>query len=232
MLHIFRAPFPKNNSGWLLLRCDKIFSISKVSTSYRIRVNFVKSFVIKIFWISPVGFTFFPADFASSHPWPHIYFMGDPLLYHFLARWHFSYYVPIFQFVTPYAWRHKTRRTRKNLTWISFSGSRPEVFCKKGILKFSQDPQENIWASVSFLMKFQASACNLIKKETLAQLEFCETSRTLVIKNTSGQLLLIFQPIDSKIEKATFTLFTSKRWFTFNLLSFRLNKFTVYFGNH
>ena len=44
----------------------------------------------------------------------------------------------------------------------------------------SQNSQENICATCSFLIKFQADACNFIKKETLAQAlscEFCEISK-------------------------------------------------------
>ena len=49
-----------------------------------------------------------------------------------------------------------------------FRSSRPEVFCKKGILKISQNLQENTCATVSF------EACTLIKKENLAQVFSCE----------------------------------------------------------
>ena len=51
---------------------------------------------------------------------------------------------------------------------------------KKGVLKISQNSQENTYASVSFLIKLRLDA--FIKKETLAQLfscEFCE-----ICKNT------------------------------------------------
>ena len=53
---------------------------------------------------------------------------------------------------------------------------------KKVFLKFSQNSQENSCARASFLIKLQAETCNLISKETLAQLlscEFCE-----IFKNT------------------------------------------------
>ena len=56
-----------------------------------------------------------------------------------------------------------------------FRSSRPKVFCKKGILKILQNLQENTCATVSF------EACNLIKKENLAQVfscEYCEILRT------------------------------------------------------
>ena len=47
-------------------------------------------------------------------------------------------------------------------------------------LQNSQNLQENTCATVSFLIKLQASACNFFKKETLAQVfpcEFCEISK-------------------------------------------------------
>ena len=58
--------------------------------------------------------------------------------------------------------------------------SRPEVFCKKVLLKISQNSQDNTCVRVSFLIKLQASAYNFIKKETLVQVfsfEFCEISK-------------------------------------------------------
>ena len=59
--------------------------------------------------------------------------------------------------------------------------SHPEVFCKEGVLKNLQNLQENTYSRVTFLIKLQVSACDFIKKETLAQVfscEFCEISRT------------------------------------------------------
>ena len=47
-------------------------------------------------------------------------------------------------------------------------------------LDISQNSQENTCVRVSFLIKLQASACHVIKKETLAQLfscEFCKISK-------------------------------------------------------
>ena len=51
---------------------------------------------------------------------------------------------------------------------------------KKLFLEISQNSQENTCARFSFLIKFQAGACNFIKIETLAQVfscEFCEISK-------------------------------------------------------
>ena len=48
------------------------------------------------------------------------------------------------------------------------------------ILEISQNSQGNTCARASFLIKLQTSACNFIKRETLAQVfscEFCESSK-------------------------------------------------------
>ena len=58
--------------------------------------------------------------------------------------------------------------------------SRPKLFCKNMFLEISQNSHENTCATVSFLINLQASACNFIKKETLAQVfscEFCKISK-------------------------------------------------------
>ena len=49
-----------------------------------------------------------------------------------------------------------------------------EVFWKKVLfIRISQISQENRCVRVSLLIKFQACACNFIKKETLAQVFSC-----------------------------------------------------------
>ena len=53
---------------------------------------------------------------------------------------------------------------------------------KKAFLKISQNSQGKTCARVSFLIKLQASACNFIKKETLAQVFSCEFRE--IFKNT------------------------------------------------
>ena len=58
--------------------------------------------------------------------------------------------------------------------------SRPSV--KKVFLEISENSQENTWARVSFLIKFQAGACKFIKKETLAQVSSCESCK--IFQNT------------------------------------------------
>ena len=45
---------------------------------------------------------------------------------------------------------------------------------KKVFLEISQNSQENTCARVSFLITLQATTCNVIKKETLTQVFFCE----------------------------------------------------------
>ena len=53
---------------------------------------------------------------------------------------------------------------------------------KKVFLEILQNSQENISARVSFLIKLQSSACSFIRKETLAQMFYCEFCK--VSKNT------------------------------------------------
>ena len=57
---------------------------------------------------------------------------------------------------------------------------RPEVFCKKGVLRnFAKFTGKHLCQSL-FFNKVAGLACNSIKKETLAQVfscEFCEISK-------------------------------------------------------
>ena len=53
---------------------------------------------------------------------------------------------------------------------------------KQVFLKISQNSQENTLVGVSFLIKLQVSACNFIKKETVAQVFSCEIYE--IFKNT------------------------------------------------
>ena len=63
---------------------------------------------------------------------------------------------------------------------LTFRGSRPEVFCKEGVLRNSVKCTGKHLCQVSFLIKFQA--CNFIKKETLTQAFSCELCE--IFKNT------------------------------------------------
>ena len=47
---------------------------------------------------------------------------------------------------------------------------------KKVFLEISENSQENTCARVSFVINLQASACNFMKKEALAQVFSCEFS--------------------------------------------------------
>ena len=64
-------------------------------------------------------------------------------------------------------------------------------------LEISQNSQENPCARVSILLKLQASACNFIKKETLApgfSCEFCEISKNAFFtEHLIGRLLLEYE---------------------------------------
>ena len=69
-----------------------------------------------------------------------------------------------------------------------FEKQSPEVFCKKTVLKNFAKFTEKHQVRVSFLMKLQASACNIIQKETLAQVFSCELCDldNIFSQNTSG----------------------------------------------
>ena len=65
---------------------------------------------------------------------------------------------------------------------MSSEAATGDVLLKSVFLEILQNPQENTCARVSFLLKLQASSCNFIKKEALAQAlssEFCK-----IFKNT------------------------------------------------
>ena len=67
------------------------------------------------------------------------------------------------------------------ISWVITLESSPELF-----LKASQNSQESTCARVSFLIKLQASACNFIKKETMAQVISCKFYK--IFKNTFFQI--------------------------------------------
>ena len=59
------------------------------------------------------------------------------------------------------------------------------VLQEKVFLEIQQNSKENTCARVSFLIKLQASACNFVKEETLAQVfscEFCKISENNFFK--------------------------------------------------
>ena len=64
-------------------------------------------------------------------------------------------------------------------------------------LKILQSLQENTCARVSFLIKLLAEACNLIKKETLAQLFSCELSE--ILKTTFFKERLLWLPLNIRM---------------------------------
>ena len=65
-------------------------------------------------------------------------------------------------------WHNKSNYT------IKIEAATGGALCKKVFVKNSQNSQENTCAKVSFLIKLKASACNFIKKETLAKVFSCE----------------------------------------------------------
>ena len=63
-----------------------------------------------------------------------------------------------------------------------FKNSRPEVFCKKGVLRnFAKFTGKQLCQSLFLNKAYRPQACNFIKKETLAPVfscEFCEISKS------------------------------------------------------
>ena len=60
------------------------------------------------------------------------------------------------------------------ISWSMFRSSRPEVFCKKGVLRnFAKFTGKHLCQSL-FLIKLQASVLNFVKKETLSQVFSCK----------------------------------------------------------
>ena len=76
-----------------------------------------------------------------------------------------------------------TKFSKFTMNWESISSvgsSHWRCSVKKMLLEISQNSQENTCARASFLMTLQASICNFIKKETLAQefsCKFCKISK-------------------------------------------------------
>ena len=81
-------------------------------------------------------------------------------------------------------------------------GSRSEVFCKKLLLKISQNSQENTCARVSFLIKLQVL---LLKKRLWYRcfpVKFAKFLRTPILWNTSGGCFSTSQYFLNKFHRA------------------------------
>ena len=81
-------------------------------------------------------------------------------------------------------------KTKKNI----YRSSHWRCSIRKVFLKISQNLQKNTFVRVSYLIKFQASACNFILKKRLWHrcftVNFAKFLRTPFLQNTSGRLLL------------------------------------------
>ena len=87
---------------------------------------------------------------------------------------------------TFFHWHHKIIGSSWWMFGYNFKKNRPEVFCKKGVLKMFAKYIGNTYAGVSF-------ARNFIKKrlqERCLPLNFAKCLRTLFWQNTSVRLLL------------------------------------------
>ena len=76
------------------------------------------------------------------------------------------------------------RKSMKQHFFTNSEAATGGVLQKKVFLEISQNSQQNICVRVPFLIKFQASACNFIKKQSLAQVfscEFCDIYKNTVL---------------------------------------------------
>ena len=98
---------------------------------------------------------------------------------------------------------------------------RPEVFCKKGILSNFLGVLRNHLYQSLFLTKLQA--CNFIKKETLAQVfycEFCETFKSNYFYRT---------PLDDCFWNFKIQFLRRIKWFIYRLKKeWTLTRFIVF----
>ena len=82
---------------------------------------------------------------------------------------------------------HRTITMKTSFPHERDRSSRPEVFCKKGVLRNFAKFTGKTCARVSFFNKVAGKVCNFIKKESLAQVfscEFCEISKNTFFYRT------------------------------------------------
>ena len=88
--------------------------------------------------------------------------------------------------------------------------SRPEVFCKKGVLRnFAKFTGKHLY-QIRFFNKVAGLACNFVKKESLAQVffcEFCEISKNTVFYRTlqvASSKIIVFKKSRDSLTNFTF----------------------------
>ena len=81
-------------------------------------------------------------------------------------------------------WMRQNDAWERNISWYknqSSKSSRPEVFCKKGVLRnFAEFTEKHLCQSF-FFNKVAGRVCNFIKKETVAHVFSCEISKKIVM---------------------------------------------------
>ena len=111
--------------------------------------------------------------------WPNL---NNPLWYFILNREILINQIKIYLITVNLVSKVVGLRNVKSSKILTTEATTRGLLWKKVFFKISQNSQENTYARVYFLVKLQVDACNLIKKETLAQVfscEFCE-----IFKNT------------------------------------------------
>ena len=118
-------------------------------------------------WATPAGLHSWTAAFSSLWQWSSFFFQDVK-----------SYYV--WRRYESLSWAQKYHNTFCHRKWGINRGSCPEVFCKKGVGRnFAKFTEKHLCQSLFFDI-VAPEACNIIKKEILAQVfpyEFCEISK-------------------------------------------------------
>ena len=78
--------------------------------------------------------------------------------------------------------QRKHHQCNETIHKLGSKSSHLRCYVRKVFLEILQNSQENTCSRVSFLIELQASTCNVIKKETLTQMFFCEFCE--IFKNT------------------------------------------------
>ena len=104
----------------------------------------------------------------------------------FVIEWSstFLFCLQEYRFKRSFCWKLKKWLLHRLNLWLKFHrgrSSRPEVFCKTGVLRhFTKFTGKHLCQSLFF-------SCNFIKKETLPQVlscEFCEISKNTFLNRT------------------------------------------------
>ena len=110
--------------------------------------------------------------------------------------------------------------------------SRQRCSVRKSVLRNFAKFTENICARVSFFNKIAGQACNVIKKETLAQVFSCEFLRTPFLQNTSGGCFCLFiRTLFNIYQKYEIRTISKKLFLNIKFLLYKKHFFSSYIKN-